>query len=145
MTSHSDTRTCLPIAHDNQYIGHAIHSIGSIKGPPIKKALICIKHLPEKSKMAFLSRKLKLLAILLHGQFIHHTHISLYPNTQFFTAQQRAYQSFLVTSCFDTSQVLALLLFEQYIHHTQASLRPNTEYFSAKQYSYPSFLSYFLL
>ena len=28
-------------------------------------------------------------------KFIHHTHIRLYPNTQFFTAQQHAYQSFL--------------------------------------------------
>ena len=41
--------------------------------------------------MAFLSRKLTLLAILLHGKFKHHTQISLYPNTQFFIAQQRAY------------------------------------------------------
>ena len=31
--------------------------------------------------MAFLSRKLILLATLLHGQFKHHTQISLYPNT----------------------------------------------------------------
>ena len=43
----------------------------------------------------FLSRKLILLAILLHGQFIHYTQISLHPTIHFFNAQQRAYQSFL--------------------------------------------------
>ena len=46
-------------------------------------------------KMIFLSRKSVLLAILLHGQFIPYTHISLHPNIHFFIAQQRAYQSFL--------------------------------------------------
>ena len=67
-----------------------------LKGPTIEKALTCIKKIhPVKTKMEFLSRKLILLVIQLHGQFIHHTQISLYPNTRFFTARQRAYQSFL--------------------------------------------------
>ena len=46
------------------------------KGTPIKKVLTCIR-LSVKTKMAFLSRMLILLAILLHGQFIHHKQISL--------------------------------------------------------------------
>ena len=45
--------------------------------------------------MAILSGKSILLAILLHGQFIHYTHISLHPNIHFFTVEQRAYRSFL--------------------------------------------------
>ena len=56
--------------------------------------------------MAFLSRKLILLAILLHGQFIHYTQISLHPNIHFFNAQQRAYQSFLKTTWFDSVFIL---------------------------------------
>ena len=42
-----------------------------------------------------------LLAILLYEQFKHLTRINLRPNTQFFSTQQRAYQSFLVTSWFE--------------------------------------------
>ena len=58
--------------------------------------------------MAFLSRILILLAIVLyeqllvyHTQAIYHTHASLRPNTQYLSAQQYFYQSFLVTSLFD--------------------------------------------
>ena len=65
-----------------------------IKGPPIEKALICIKF-TWKNKNGILSRKLILQVVLLNWQFICHTQISLYPNTQFFIAQKRAYQSFL--------------------------------------------------
>ena len=43
-----------------------------------------------------------LLAILLYVRFIHHTQINLCPNVQFLSIQQRAYQSFLVTSWFDS-------------------------------------------
>ena len=68
------------------------------------------KHLPVKTKLAFLSRKSILLAILLHGQFIHYTKISLHPNIHFFTAKQRAYQSFfsyfLVRFCLHPSGML---------------------------------------
>ena len=62
----------------------------AFKGSPIEKALVL--SIPVKTKMTFLLRKLILLAILLHGQFIHHTKISLYPNKEFFITQQRAYQ-----------------------------------------------------
>ena len=59
------------------------------------KSQYLYKNLPVKTKMAILSRKSILLAILLHGQFIHYTQISLHPNIHFFTPQQHAYQSFL--------------------------------------------------
>ena len=59
------------------------------------KSQYLYKSLPVKTKAAFLSRKLILLAILLHAQFKHYTQISLHPNIHFFNAQQRAYQSFL--------------------------------------------------
>ena len=65
-----------------------------IKGPPVEKALVCIKF-TWKNKNDILSRKLILQAVLLHGQLICYTQISLYPNIQFFIAQERAYQSFL--------------------------------------------------
>ena len=42
------------------------------------------------------------LAILLYEQFIHLIQINLRPNIQFLSTQQRAYQSFLVTSSFDS-------------------------------------------
>ena len=48
-----------------------------------------------KYKMALLSRILILLAILLYEQYTHHTQASLRPNTQYLSAQQYAYQSFL--------------------------------------------------
>ena len=53
------------------------------------------KSLPVKTKMAFLSRILILLAILLYEQFIHHIQAGLRPNTQYLSAQQYAYHSFL--------------------------------------------------
>ena len=58
-----------------------------IKGSPSTKAQYLYENLP--------ARKSILLAILLHGQFIPYTQISMHPNIHFFTAQQRAYKSFL--------------------------------------------------
>ena len=52
------------------------------------------KNFPAKSKMAFLSRILILLAILLYEQYIHHTQASICPSMQFLSAQKYAYQSF---------------------------------------------------
>ena len=52
--------------------------------------------------MAILSSRPILLAILLYEQFLHLTHINLHPNTQLLSTQQHAYQSFLVTSWFDS-------------------------------------------
>ena len=52
--------------------------------------------------MAILSRRPILLAILLYEQFIHLAQINLHPNIQFLSAWQHAYQSFLVTSWFDS-------------------------------------------
>ena len=43
-----------------------------VKGSPISKALV-FKNLPVQIKMAILSRRLILLAILLYEQFIHYT------------------------------------------------------------------------
>ena len=62
----------------------------TFKGSPTTKSQYLHKNLPVKTKTAFLSKKLILLAILLHGQFIHYTHISLHPNIHLFNAQQRA-------------------------------------------------------
>ena len=67
-----------------------------IKGDANSKALTCMK-----IYLAILSRRQILLAILLYEQFIHLTQITLRPNIQFLSTQQRAYQSFLVTSWFD--------------------------------------------
>ena len=52
--------------------------------------------------MAIISRRPIRLAILLYEQFLHLTQINLHPNTQLLSTQQHAYQSFLVTSWFDT-------------------------------------------
>ena len=52
--------------------------------------------------MAILSRRPILLAILLYEQFIHLTRINLRPNIQFLSTQQHAYQSFFITSWFDS-------------------------------------------
>ena len=60
------------------------------------------ENLHEQTKMAILSRKLILLALLLFEQLIHLTWINLRPKIQFLSTQQRAYQSFLVTSWFDS-------------------------------------------
>ena len=53
------------------------------------------ENLPAKSKMAFLSRILILLAIMLYVQYMHHTQASIRPNMQYLSAQQYAYKSFL--------------------------------------------------
>ena len=61
-----------------------------VKGTPIS-------NLPIQTKMAILSKRPILLALLLYEQFIHLTQITLCPNIQFLSTQERAYQSFLVT------------------------------------------------
>ena len=53
------------------------------------------ENLPVKSKMAFLSRILILLAILLYEQYIHDTQASICTKMQFLSAQQYAYRSLL--------------------------------------------------
>ena len=79
--------------------GDVKNFFSEVKYRRLKKLLhVLVCNLSVKTKMAFLSRKMSLLTILLHGQFIHHKQICLYQNTLFFTAQQCAYQSFLVTS-----------------------------------------------
>ena len=74
------------------------------------KSQYLYENLPVKTKMTFCQGNQILLAILLHGQFIPYTHISLNPNIHFFTAQQRAYQSFwsyfLVGFCLHPSGML---------------------------------------
>ena len=52
------------------------------------------ENLPEQIKMAILSRRPILLAILLYEQFKHLKRINLRPNAQFLSTQQYAYQSF---------------------------------------------------
>ena len=76
--------------------------MGLIKGTPITKALTCMKIYLYKQKKAILSKRPILLAILLYEQFLHLTQINLHPNTQLLSTQQLAYQSFLVTSWFDS-------------------------------------------
>ena len=50
--------------------------------------------------LLLLSMRLKLLAILLHEQLIHHKQVNLCPNKQLLNTQQHAYQSFIVTLCY---------------------------------------------
>ena len=57
------------------------------------KTITCMKLLVEP-KITFLSMQSILLAILLHGQFIQHTQISLHQNTYVVTAKHCAYKSF---------------------------------------------------
>ena len=52
--------------------------------------------------MAILSRRPILLPILLYEQFKHLNRNNLRPNLQLLSTQQRVYQSFLVTSWFDS-------------------------------------------
>ena len=75
-----------------------VHTCGgcacrAIKGSLISKALY--ENLPVQTKLAILSRRLILLAILLYEQFVHHTQINLRPNKQPLSTQKHAYQSFL--------------------------------------------------
>ena len=65
------------------------------KGTPISKALTCTTIILNKQKMAILSRRLTLLAIILHEQCTHHKQINLRQNKQLLSTQQHAYQSFL--------------------------------------------------
>ena len=52
------------------------------------------ENLPVQTKMAILSRRLILLALLFE-QFIHLTQNNLHPNKQLLSTQQHAYQSYL--------------------------------------------------
>ena len=67
-------------------------SMSLLKDWPITKALTCMKNLPVQTKMAILSRRLILLAILLYE---HYTQIILRPDKQLLSTQQQAYQSIL--------------------------------------------------
>ena len=58
------------------------------------KSSYLYENLPVQTKMAILSRRLILLAILLYEQFTHYTQINLCPNNQLLKFQQQAYQSF---------------------------------------------------
>ena len=75
--------------------------------------------------MAILSRRLIPLAIFLYKQFIHLTQITLHPNIQVLNTQQRAYQSFLVTSWFDFVCVNVtrwMKFIEKYLHKHELQL-----------------------
>ena len=63
---------------------YSVFSVYLAKGFANDKSQYLYKSLPVNTKTAFLSRKFILLAILLHGQFIHDTQISLHPNMFFF-------------------------------------------------------------
>ena len=64
------------------------------EGDADHKSSYLYKNLPVQTKMAILSRRHILLAILLSEQFLHLTQINLHPNIQFLRTQQHAYQSF---------------------------------------------------
>ena len=68
-------------------------SRGSLRGRRSQKLLY--ENLHVQTKMAILSRRPILLAILLYEQFVHLTQINLYSNAQLLSTQQHAYQSFL--------------------------------------------------
>ena len=71
------------------------HNYNAFKGDANHKSHYLYENLPVLSKMAFLSRILILLAILLYEQYIHHTQASVCPKMQFLSAQYYAYQSLL--------------------------------------------------
>ena len=71
-----------------------LHYIGD-EGFADHKSSYLYENLPVQTKMAILSRRMILLAILLYEQFIHYTQINLCPNKQPLSTQQHAYQSFL--------------------------------------------------
>ena len=64
------------------------------KGDATFKSFYLYEYFPVQKKIAILSKRQILLAILLYEQFIHLTQVTLRPNIQFFSTQQRAYQSF---------------------------------------------------
>ena len=79
------------------YVGHPMSLFlpfqTIIKGDADHKSSYVYENLPVKTKMAILSRRLILLAILLYEQFLHLTQINLHPSTQLLSTQQHAYQS----------------------------------------------------
>ena len=70
---------------------HTAALLSFFKGPSIKKLLLtCIEKLPVNINGIFLKENdTSGYIVLLHGQFIHHTEISLYPNTQFLVLSSR--------------------------------------------------------
>ena len=73
-----------------------------LRGRRYHKSSYLYENLPVQTKMAILLRRPILLAISLYEQFLHLTQIDLHPNTQLSSTHQHAYQSFLVTSWFDS-------------------------------------------
>ena len=59
------------------------HLLPLLRGRQSQRSHYLYENLPVKSKMAFLSWILILLAILLYEQYIHHTQASICPNIQF--------------------------------------------------------------
>ena len=71
-----------------------VHCIDVLRVADLKSSYL-YENLPVRTKMAVLSRRLILLAILLCEQFIHRAQINLHPNKQLLRNQQHAYQSYL--------------------------------------------------
>ena len=67
------------------------------------------------------------LAILLYEQYIHHTQASIHPNMQYLSAQQYAYQSFLVTSWFDFIRIQVA----RWVNFRQKCLHQHEQHLSA--------------
>ena len=74
-------------------------------GALLSKALTCKIFVLCINKMSIVPRRRIPLAILLYEQFIHLTQITSRSNIQFLSTKQSAYQSFLVTSWFDSVRI----------------------------------------
>ena len=68
--------------------------LANLKVMLLSKALTCMNFCPELTKMAILSWRRIPMAILLYGQFIHLTQITLRPNIQLLSTQQHANSRF---------------------------------------------------
>ena len=73
--------------------------LANLKEMLLSKALTCMILFPELTKMAILSWRRIPMDILLFGQFIHLSQITLRPNIQLLSTQQH-YSRFCVTSWF---------------------------------------------
>ena len=76
------------------YLGYFILLLNGYNyGVADLKSSYLYENLPVLKKMAILSRRPVLLAIMLYQQFKHHTQINLRPNKQLLSTQQHAYKS----------------------------------------------------
>ena len=104
ITEELSKTTLNPLTHTHTHTHTVLQSVCYTPGDgeADHKSSYLYENVPVQTKMAILSKRPKLLAILLYKQFMHLTQINLHPYTQLLSTHQSAYQSFLVTSWFDS-------------------------------------------